>query len=687
MIIKGSAMSQEDTTDKFEIEIGGIVDSLKLNDTEGYLPVFEAVINSLQSIQETGNIKSGKIIVTVLRDNSQQTINSERGNLPIIGFEIIDNGQGFTDNNFNSFRTAYTCQKKEKGCKGIGRFLWLKVFNNVQITSVYIRDDGKYERSFKFTRNGFQDLKNIKVDDEREVKTKVTLEDIDKIYREKNNAFKKTDTIAKRVFEHCLSYYIYDSAPEIIIKDLDHIEDNKTINLNDLYDHVKPYVKTKDFTVKKHSFTINHVRLYDSSNDMNNIVYCANHREVIQESPEKILGSKKLTEGDKEYVYAAYISGEYLDNNVDLTRTGFTIEIPQQRNISSFSIDLTLDEIRKEVNKEIKSELGTAVENVDKIKRARLKKYLKESGLTLASVIKYCEKEILEEMTPTISDDKLSEIVYLKKMVFDKELNEETHKILERKNQILLTIDADIPEIVNKIRAARKDDLASYILHRKYILEYMQNSLKLNDDKKYEWEAVIHDAIFPRGTTSDDISQFAQNLWLIDERFTFYRYATSNKTVDNVKNGDDNDGKSDALRPDVVIYTDASDDTAKSVVIIELKRPQTEDGNIVNQLFDYVDLITNTDKNKRIKTEPGGRPILTDLTTQFYCYGICDITTKIINEMNNRNFSPLPGEMGYYTFNAGKRTHMEILAYDKVIPDAKKRNKVFFEVLEKGLDI
>ncbi len=43
-------------------------------------------------------------------------------------FSIIDNGNGFTAENYKSFRTADSSLKWKKGCKGIGRFLWLKAF-------------------------------------------------------------------------------------------------------------------------------------------------------------------------------------------------------------------------------------------------------------------------------------------------------------------------------------------------------------------------------------------------------------------------------------------------------------------------------------------------------------------------------------------------------------------------------
>lgn len=46
----------------------------------------------------------------------------------VTGFVITDNGVCFNEVNFRSFITFDTEHKEHKGCKGIGRLLWLKLF-------------------------------------------------------------------------------------------------------------------------------------------------------------------------------------------------------------------------------------------------------------------------------------------------------------------------------------------------------------------------------------------------------------------------------------------------------------------------------------------------------------------------------------------------------------------------------
>ena len=93
------------------------------------MPLFEAIVNSIHSIEEAG-ISDGWIHLHINRDFSQgNLIDNSRSTYPITGFKIIDNGMGFNNDNFESFLTSDSARKVEKGAKGIGRFLWLKVFD------------------------------------------------------------------------------------------------------------------------------------------------------------------------------------------------------------------------------------------------------------------------------------------------------------------------------------------------------------------------------------------------------------------------------------------------------------------------------------------------------------------------------------------------------------------------------
>ena len=112
------------------------------------LPVFEAVMNAFQAIKDARRDDNvGNIAIDIEREN---TLLPEE-NPAVAGFRIADNGIGLTDENFDSFNTAFSPLKIRIGGKGLGRFTWLKAFDRAEITSIFEDDCGELlRRSFVF---------------------------------------------------------------------------------------------------------------------------------------------------------------------------------------------------------------------------------------------------------------------------------------------------------------------------------------------------------------------------------------------------------------------------------------------------------------------------------------------------------------------------------------------------------
>ncbi len=114
------------------------------------------------------------------------------------------------------------------------------------------------------------------------------------------------------------------------------------------------------------------------------------------------------------------------------------------------------------------------------------------------------------------------------------------------------------------------------------------------------------------------------------------------------------------------------------VVIFELKKPMRNDlttNNPVEQIIRYMTKIqTNT------VTDKNGRIIHTDGHTKFYLYVVCDMLDKYKNELANLfNFDETIDRLGM--FRMKDNVYIEVLTYDKIINDAKKRNKILFDKL------
>jgi hypothetical protein len=129
-----------------ESDIIGRVNRLALRPSEknALMPLMEAVSNSVHSITDLYGTDSakGQIIVRVIRE--------DQPNGRVTGFDVEDNGIGFTGNNFKSFRTPDSRWKETRGGKGVGRLGWLKVFDRITIDSTFEGNDGWQRRSFDF---------------------------------------------------------------------------------------------------------------------------------------------------------------------------------------------------------------------------------------------------------------------------------------------------------------------------------------------------------------------------------------------------------------------------------------------------------------------------------------------------------------------------------------------------------
>lgn len=119
-----------------DIDLEGRVRNTKLPLSRGLLPLFEAISNAIHSIEEA-KTQSPEIVVEVVRDTSQGGLIDDEPlpNQPIESFVVRDNGIGFNKDNFKSFETSDSSKKQKKGGKGIGRFLWLKAFSKISVTS------------------------------------------------------------------------------------------------------------------------------------------------------------------------------------------------------------------------------------------------------------------------------------------------------------------------------------------------------------------------------------------------------------------------------------------------------------------------------------------------------------------------------------------------------------------------
>jgi hypothetical protein len=100
--------------DVMHVDLAGKINNTKLPYTNALWPLFETVVNAIHAIEDS-KIEGGRIDVHIERDEQQLEMESvDRGLPQIRSFVVVDNGIGFTNANYKSFKTSDSTHKAAK---------------------------------------------------------------------------------------------------------------------------------------------------------------------------------------------------------------------------------------------------------------------------------------------------------------------------------------------------------------------------------------------------------------------------------------------------------------------------------------------------------------------------------------------------------------------------------------------
>ena len=657
--------------------IKGLVDRLELSQAKAMMPLYEAISNSIDAIEEHGDgWRNHSIRIKLIADDD---LVHEAGDdaLVVDGFDVVDDGVGFNDKNLASFQEAHTLSKVKLGGRGIGRFTFLKVFSSVHIRSVFEAEGKSLLREFDFSIQDELKGQDATVEVIEGNGTTTSLRGMDTRFRPGWPV--SPEIIAERIIAHFLIRFAARQCPSIVLESPGHAP----INLNDLFQStVLAHIEERSFGVSGQVFNLQAYRHKDGRTK-HDLHLCANGREVmtsklrdlLPELPERLIDDEQ-----QPYTLIVLVTGEYLDDNANQERTRISFKSDDDLGIDKVLI--TRQSLNQGITNTLRPLLADELKSTNEEKRAQIEKFV-EKAPEYRALMHSRYKEIIEQkIQPGLSSEKLDEaLLHLKRDMEDEVRKEARHVAALFETQTFEQYNEKFQELADKANEIGKAQLAAYVAHRRTILDLFKGSLKkMQTDEKYPLERVLHKMIFPMGVDSREVFFEQQNLWVIDERLCYHSLLTSDKKLKSISGLENTSGK----EPDVfAFFYDTPIGVAEpenlpggGIVIIEFKRPGRDDydkdpADQIIQRFREISEGNVKDIDGRL---------INPTNLRYTGYLIADLTPSLHRQVFGRYHKSADNE-GYFGTLAGGNGYIEILSYDKLVKDAENRNRILFDKL------
>lgn len=632
---------------KMFAEIKRIVDEDISSRVSQYDVIFEAITNAIHA-----NATSIECILNSY-DNPIKDTNSEIVKKKVHTIIVQDNGDGLHDENYDSFCKYRTIYKKALGCKGVGRFVFLKVYNHAHFTSSLI---AKQEvRNFKFDFDFDTDnIESTPAKVEQNL-TKVSLDSLSEGYLNHDKHIDRRiemdlEAIKEKVLLNLIPtlFFYKKKRVEISISFKDQTTSESVyIKPTDIPDFKERKFIIKDIEGKESEFTLNH-RIENIDGNLY-AYYCANNRTVC-DFAEKDL---KL---NFPYGYSGFLllESEYLNRRVNNERNDFDIKPVRTDAFTTLSWELINEELKKVVTDLVKEGIPETTEiNKAKIKeiheeRPYLINYIEETDIEIAGFID--KKKIIDNAKKKFDNAK--------------------EKILATAGKEEYT-DIELYEAIE----LTQNELVSYINDRVLVIDRLKKLI----DKKERVEEIIHNLFMEMRTDDDYYAVGKNNLWLLDDRYTTYSYAASDKRIREVLKGiDEENGATDILddKPDLSLFFSHNPNKPERLksVLVEIKpfdyasKPDRKKFAGIQQLLDYVKAFKEKERIEEVSS-----------------FLITEIDDKLAERLRTDGYTPLFSLENpiYHRFYSEPNISIFIISASTLIKDAEARNKVFLDIIKK----
>lgn len=558
---------------------------------------------------------------------------------------VSDNGDGFTDENFERFRKLL--RPRDKFHKGIGRLVFLNYFSRVDVTSTR----SKWRRTFIF-KDGFDGNAPIEnLNDEQPAKTTLAFNGFAKD-RVKSYDDLKPDVLKPLLIEQFL--------PTLDARKRDGTAFKISINL-----------KTKESNAQKEFFphetvitaddlpSMTKITIQDDSLDAFSTIDMHYHVEPVSGKgsllvafsidgrtiPVNLIPASSFPPG---YMGMFLFESEMFHSNADSSRQ--KLILPE-----NLPIEKLYRVLRREVGKVLADMIPKITEKNEKV------------------------KEKFEEQFPHLLGYFENDTVGL--IDRDDALEIAQQKFFRAQKQVL-QCETLTQAAYEKSLELSSRTLTEYILYRDKIIGRMKEMTTDNA------ESEIHNLIVPRFKEFSKEAMpseiYQNNAWLLDDKFMVFRTILSEQRMDTVVNAIrlDEECEKDAGRPDIamIFSADPKNASAVDVVVIEIKKKtddEKENQSAINQLLDRaVKLAAHCPNIQRI-----------------WYYAVIQISDTMETRLRQQKWAPLfsMGKLYYQEFITERPdrtvvpTPTFVVSFDAIVADAESRNHTFLEILRNGM--
>ena len=646
-------------------KINNILSELK--DIAFLQPIFEAVNNSLEAHAS---------IIDITIHTSPWMFNEDEealAQLAIESLSITDNGDGFNKRNLESFCEYLSDYKAKLGCKGVGRFTWLKVFNKVEIISE-IKNDNKDDRdkkiSFIFDTNfdKFANNPTLLQQKVEELKQPIQSNKTTITFIGINDSYIKSEDRIFTLKDFTIKLQVHLLPNLLLLK-----QSGKPFNIRIHVQGAKesmsiipsklPAIQEESFTIEKEfagnptktQFKLSYAFL--KNHEARNMhYYCANNRTVMSfgnVNEERISFSAPQTDSS-----IFLLQSKYFDELCNNGRNAFKDIKPKESSLSAIlswnDINSHLKPIISKVSQKQYPELTAKNEQIlEELVNQNphlvhyIRKNQKDIGLSSS-------EDMLRRARKDFENDKASAQKQFVKALKTSKVDSTTFK-----------------EAVTKIEYIAALDLAQYIYFRQNIIA----ALKDTHDRAETQEKLLHFLFSKKSYQTQNNSYLDSNIWLLDDKFMTYNYIASDLTMKKI-------GKfwSTAIRPEdrlkrpdlFVTFSKPENELGTDCAIIEFKAcgaTNDEKRKAISEIWDNLGAVRDNFPNIR----------------NIWGYIITSIDENFAVALKRNHFRPLfsNGENNlFYSFNEELNIHCYALSTEVIVNDANSRNKVFLDIIK-----